>query len=416
MRRRKFNNNFILAGWQYRPIGNIISATVSEAELSTYQQYETESIYPIYVPNNQYIYIGNNEQIYNSIPILEKINYLHEPILSYSVQNTQNYAFFLQQKQIPEAYTGLLYSQLYGNRIRLTWEKCTDNDFGAYLIYWDNGSGTIDTLLYSSYDRSVCEYLTSELAAGTYKFQIQYQDFAGNIGVYGGIDPSKDISIVVNTIPDTPDLDWEYDQETRKLIIDSTNTNIVLHANYIIGCAENNGFTSFINYTHCFPTTISDAIYSQELFPGKWKFAVHEVNKFGVYSAKQEINFTLIESVGELIKIDTIINPTELAVEKLANAVLKITWYPALPADTEETTYSVNVYSSTDNVTYTLIDTTVNNYYNFSGVNNTTYYFYVKFSALTGSIQNNSDMSPVAYDTADSDPPVGTQNIYAQLI
>ena len=76
------------------------------------------------------------------------------------------------------------YLKVIGNRASISWDECTADDFGAYLLYWDAGAGggTVDTLLETLSGSANTRTISPELTNGTtYQFALKFRDLIGNV-------------------------------------------------------------------------------------------------------------------------------------------------------------------------------------------------------------------------------------------
>lgn len=309
----------------------------------------------------------------------------------------------------------LFWAQQVGSQVLLEWAENTADDFEAYVLLWDAGDGeTPDTVYDTIPFRSVTQYLTDELADGTYKFWLQFKDRLTNQGVSPSPDTGKIITITVASPPPTPEVEWAYDSATRKITfeLDDSVYRVRLFSNYLFG----HGFLTRPTRLHSLPRTKEGAgdYDSTELWAGDWVIHVHCQNAAGILSDPFEIALTLVEDDGVLIELTTAPTLLDLSLVPVASADISISWYPAV--DIDEGQFVEIWVSDDDGETYSLETTTDESPYLFTGVDGTTYFIKIRVVYPQGDSSSYGPFIGPESVTADGSPPEGDQTLTATIL
>ena len=230
-----------------------------------------------------------------------------------------------------------------GDRVRIRWtDRPDDDDFYAYVLYWDEGDGgDVDTELAVLTRREQCEYITASLDSGTYAFRIEYRDTWGNES-----DEGETSSVTLTSPPAAPAIDsssWNATTGVLTLTFD-TSDELTLWANYV-----RTGDQTDLIWWDCpfdFKRIGSSQWVSRKLWPGRWRILATRHLVYGVESIGVEHAFTLVESGSSLVKLAAFGNPVHARAVPEADAVISVEW--SWEGDAPEGTYVEIQYRQDD--------------------------------------------------------------------
>lgn len=195
----------------------------------------------------------------------------------------------------------LFHARPTGTGVELTWADAPDeDDFDAYLIYWDGGlGGAVDTLIATIDRRDERIYFHDAAVEGANVYRILYRDLTGNIGNGVGGDNGQTVSITLSIAPDPPTIDADLLDD----IADDASRSITLQ---LTPPASTTGITAYfwaVNWTPLdgfvrFPETAREAMTRVEtgapdltrgIWPGTWKFVAFSITKYGILSAPSNL-------------------------------------------------------------------------------------------------------------------------------
>lgn len=408
------NASNALAGWIYSPSGHSTPIVLASGDYPGHENLAFNNIYPVStLSETQKIII-----YYNGIEICSidgnrssiNVGYIGNSaskFQNFSVLNIQN-----TDQSINYQSNNYLSNIQVGDKIKITWTENATPDFAAYVLLWDEGNGGTPSVIYDTIvGRSNTTYITESLSSGTYRFLIIFKDLAGNEGVDPSIDYDEVKEIKIDTPPDTPTVEYDYDVSSRKITFKITgldSNSPELFANYSFGM----GFSDVVDYGS--PLGLkslgSNLFDSPELWEGQFVFYICAINENGVKSEPFILSANLTLQDGNLLMLDYVDEILDISAYQLAGGEIKIEW------QLEDATKDVELYVSTDNETFTLEATNDDLAYTFSGVGGTTYYFKARVKDEQSEYIVYGNFSEVVSEIADDSAPSGSQEIVVQLI
>jgi len=338
------------------------------------------------------------------------------PATGYNAARRQNLRVLWQPANGQEdtnAESGLLYCAQVGDRVRLTWDRCDEDDFSEYRIYWDEGAGgAVDTLMETVDMRDEVEYYTEALTAGTYQFCLALVDQVGNEGT-----PGAAVSVTIAAIPDAPTVagheaaaDYGFDGSAINVdVVVDAGCELAVYSNWLAG---HSGLLERAQTLHTYPIIDSGGgVYaSQALWAGVWEFRFYSVSSAGVHSEATEVRFELIDNAGTLEMVDDVEDAPVLEASPQAAAVIYLNWFET-PMD-----YDVEIeVSEDDGDTWSAAETLTAGETNttYAGVDDTEYVFRARFVSEDGA---SGPWSETAEATADGTGPDGDTDLTAEIV
>ena len=231
--------------------------------------------------------------------------------------------------------SAMFYATSRGKRIHLSWtDQPTADDFQAYLIYWDAGDGLgPDTLLATIYGIDQLEYVTAELADGSYEFRLTYKDITGNI--------RADLAVYTSATVDSPPLAVDtpavgYDMPTRIATLtwaqpggqDADVVGVMIFDNWVAGFTDLADAPCVnLRFARAFVAAGILTWDSGELWEGIHRWAICAVDAHGNLSDWTELTLTLVLDVTDLEQVmnPPVGTPDLLLAEPQAGGTIKLT-------------------------------------------------------------------------------------------
>jgi len=310
------------------------------------------------------------------------------------------------------AVSTLFWRGVVGDRVKLTWDRADSSDFGAYVLYWNEGAGAPATELVVIAGRDVTEYLTDALGAGTFGFKIELQDIHGNEST-----GAATVSVTTGLIPDEPIANSAvYDQPTRVLTVTfDDNDEVWIHSNYIHGVGQ----APLLNWEAPFAVKRSGgAVWvSPELWEGEWLFGFTKRNAMGLDGPAAEESFRLVKVGANLVEIVVFGSPDHVEATPIVAGDIDLSW--TWTGETATANDYVEIWASADSAAYALADTIAATLttYEFAGVGDVVYDFRLRAKYDDGAgVVDYGPYSNTARATADDTAPDDATNLAAEVV
>jgi len=202
--------------------------------------------------------------------------------------------------------TAFFYAYPVGDNVILSWSDSPDeDDFDAYLIYYDEGDGLgADTLLATIEQKELRSYVVSDLSTGTYEFKILYRDIAGNIGNGVGGDNGETATATITAAPATiteitHSLDDIGTGESRAQTFSFTETGGSGTMGYLWAVNQFPFFDELpfadTRWAYCRRRYPGATTLTLQVFAGTWRVAVMAVNGYGGIANIATLDFQYID-------------------------------------------------------------------------------------------------------------------------
>lgn len=240
------------------------------------------------------------------------------------------------------ASSNLFYAYPVGSRIVLEWTgKPTEDDFDAYLIYYNEGSGEPTTLLAEIAELDTLSYVVAGLDAGAYAFKILYRDRAGNIGNGASGDLGLTATATTNPPPSPPQslVVSCVDRAINASLVAPVSTTGIAGYYWAVNQTPEYGELPYCETSpeRCvFVDVGGDTDLVFPAFAGRWQVGCYAVTELGVASALVVEDFYLLEDGEGNLVMDDAAKPSlivDLLAESLAGAEIQLSWTSDIEAN-----------------------------------------------------------------------------------